>query len=409
MLQCPQCGLAVDIPTMDDLPNLNPDGTFAFDDLSVLEDPITLADLHRTFTPRTTDEQGHEKDLRPTRDHFERIVVAETLAPQRVAPRYDPVTGELIRPLQLKDEEPVPVIPLGPDSRPVTDPIPATRPSPKFQHTQPMPVPSLAYAVGATRRPSHYPPWVDLLMPANMAVMFFVLLFYVAAYLAKIPLNTFAIYLNVPTVYALIPNIPLWLIVAHYGCVVEDIGPDAMDELPRPMRHMAFGEDLFHPLLRVLLALTLCFWPVGLVLLKMDQTTRAGPALVLTLVVIGCSVFPAVALTTLTGVTVLNLTPSRIMAVISLCGGRYLKAVPLFFAVFVLTSYLMLGPSTIPAMVNFPGIQYTLRLTVLLPGVVLAIYLSHLFAWQLGLMYREHFDEFPWLAQRHIRTEKPRS
>jgi hypothetical protein len=36
--------------------------------------------------------------------------------------------------------------------------------------------------------------------------------------------------------------------------------------------------------------------------------------------------------------------------------------------------------------------------------LLVGIYLSHAFAWYLGLMYRAHHGQFPWILQRHIST-----
>jgi hypothetical protein len=41
-------------------------------------------------------------------------------------------------------------------------------------------------------------------------------------------------------------------------------------------------------------------------------------------------------------------------------------------------------------------------------GLLLAsIILIHVFCWHVGLMYRAHQPEFPWILQHHIRTKKP--
>ena len=40
---------------------------------------------------------------------------------------------------------------------------------------------------------------------------------------------------------------------------------------------------------------------------------------------------------------------------------------------------------------------------VVLPALGAGVYLMHYFMWYLGLMYRSHHDQFPWVLQRHIR------
>jgi hypothetical protein len=396
LVQCEHCKLLADVPRSDDLASLKEDGTFAFEETEPVGDGITLADLHHTFTNRTTDDQGRQKDFRPTADHFERIGVLEETGPVRVAPRYDPETGELIRPLQLKEEEPMPVlaiaVPAGPDE-PLTE--------------APMPVISLGYAVGEARQmPTFMTVAAALFQPVNLTVMLFMLVFYIIAYLARIPLNTFALYLHLPVTVALVPNIFLWIIVAHYGCVVEDTGPDAIDELPRPMRFVDLGDDLFRPLTRFLLAMAICFLPAALAISRLAPST-ATAALVAGLFVGGAVLFPAVLLTSLTGTTILNLTPGRVFGVIGVCGGKYLLTVAAAIVSVGLTVVFLLGPASLPALADIPGIYIANRSVFLMPGIVLAIYFSHLFTWHLGVLYREHHDAFPWLAQRHIRRPGP--
>ncbi len=394
LIQCDRCGLLADVPRSDDLANLQEDGTFVFEDASPIDDGMELADLHRTFTNERVDENGHQKDLRPTADHFERIGVIDE-APPRVTPRYDPFTGELIRPLQFKDETPMPVLAIAvpADQAELSPEIPAAA--------------ALTYAAGDIRTtPNFVTVAMAMFQPANTIVMFFMFFFYVAAYLAKIPLNTFALYFHLPTAIALVPNIFLWLIVAHYGCVVEDTGPDAIDEIPRPMRFMDFRDDLFGPLFKFLRAIAICFFPAMIAAHLTDFWTTSGSALVLACVGVGSIFFPAVLLTSLTGTTFLNLGPIRILSVIGICGGEYILSVFLGIVSLALTAILTIGPVTLPPLAAIPGIQNADRILLLFPGTILAMYVSHLFCWHLGLLYREHHEEFPWMAQRHVRMPK---
>jgi hypothetical protein len=36
------------------------------------------------------------------------------------------------------------------------------------------------------------------------------------------------------------------------------------------------------------------------------------------------------------------------------------------------------------------------------PLIAIAIYLMHLYCWHLGILYRRHQQDFPWVLQRHI-------
>jgi hypothetical protein len=43
---------------------------------------------------------------------------------------------------------------------------------------------------------------------------------------------------------------------------------------------------------------------------------------------------------------------------------------------------------------------------VVVPALILGIFLMHWFCWYLGLMYRAHQEQFPWVLQRHVRENK---
>ena len=43
---------------------------------------------------------------------------------------------------------------------------------------------------------------------------------------------------------------------------------------------------------------------------------------------------------------------------------------------------------------------------VQLPLLAVCVYLAHFFCWHLGLLYRAHHDDFPWLMQRHVKRNR---
>src|ERR1051325_8889402 len=116
-LQCPQCKLLVDVPALDDLAHLESDGTIRLEPESVQEKANRDAELMRVYRPQRQDDNGNDYDLRNT---FEDILKAgvderplelkDELHPG--PPKYDPVTGELIRPMALKGDEYPHVLPL---------------------------------------------------------------------------------------------------------------------------------------------------------------------------------------------------------------------------------------------------------------------------------------------------------
>ena len=448
--QCPRCGLLVDVPSTAELAWMGQDGTLAVDETAgpaPADDGDRLAELVRTFSSNRYDEFGREIDLRPHPDLASPTI--ERHRPERITPRYDPETGERILPLSLKDEDPMPVLPVlpladedddagGVEPRPVEAvpvismesvkvrpprrtrrPIPVRPPPvavvlpvpvepPPARRVAPRAVGRLGYATGGEGHPTtiHSLP-VDLLVrPANLVVLCFVFAFYWLGFLMKTPLIGLAHLVGgSPALFNLL-NLPLWVLVAHYGCVVEDVGPDAIDELPRPLRNFAPVDDLFAPALRVTLAAALCYGPAFAVGDATGMGTPPTMALTLALAAAGCYAFPAVVLTLLTGSTVLNLTPLRVLGVISRCGGQYLASAFLAGGVLACSAGVLLGPSVLPPLANVRGLHRFADLALLVPAMFLTMYLTHLFAWHLGLMYRAHHDTFPWLAQRHVRVPR---
>src|SRR5205085_7650371 len=94
------------------------DGTYKVDPEVHRREANRLADLHRSFAPTRVDEYGQDNDLRPTEADFANVGdendeifgLADgdpTNAHRPVAPpKYDPATGELIRPITIKDDRP---------------------------------------------------------------------------------------------------------------------------------------------------------------------------------------------------------------------------------------------------------------------------------------------------------------
>src|SRR6185437_7306886 len=156
--------------------------------------PEHFAKVMHAFNRNTLDTQGNEKDLRVSMDDVLRAGVHEpapTGHPLKAAPRYDPETGELIRPLSVAPRETEAVV------------IPVAKAA-------------IGYAMpGLAPRVSPGKVFLELLAPTNTFVMSFILLFHLM------------IQLTILTLSILFPVVGLiflaMLIVAHYGCVIEDI------------------------------------------------------------------------------------------------------------------------------------------------------------------------------------------
>src|SRR5688572_11625472 len=118
-VQCPRCGKLNDVPTLSDLPNLEEDGTYRVDVERRTDNPYRLRELEIIYAKGPRDDEGDEIDLRmtaaelqpdpprgdPQDDDGGGELLLEGEIPATAAetkPRYDPVTGELIRPLDIK-------------------------------------------------------------------------------------------------------------------------------------------------------------------------------------------------------------------------------------------------------------------------------------------------------------------
>jgi hypothetical protein len=400
LTQCPHCGRLNDVPTLSDLPHLADDGTYRVEVEPPKDDPLRLAELGIVYAKGPRDPDGDEIDLRfsagevaapdpaeaaaddaddiiPLKDEPRRPLAAPAVRP---APRNDPETGELIEQFDIK---PDPQTPLDP-----TD-IPMARAT-------------IAYATGAAaRRVTSAHAAVELLMPINVAVMAFLFLAHVIFQF------TGMISVTGLWIFGVIPLLILFLIIGHYGNVIDEIGPQDRDELPRPLRQCQLGDDLWQPFVNVTCALAVCFG--GPVLLAMRARAAGLPpvqtlALLGLLVLLGLVVLPAVMLTTNTSGTVVNLRPDRLIGVMRTAGVSYavsvglgvLATVTYGFGIFAadMAFIRVLGGMNSPLPVWVHVVGY--------PTLAAGIYFAHLFCWHLGLIYREHHAQFPWAYQRHI-------
>jgi hypothetical protein len=300
------------------------------------------------------------------------------------APKYDPVSGELIKPLTMKGDEAQAVIPIAPGP------------------------PTLHYEKGY-EAPSRSMWAAPLLMftPGSAAVLAILYIAHLVMLAVWVPVGGglfFAIFV-VLFIYV--------MVIAHFSNVVEEVGPNANDELPTPLRNVSWWEDVILPWWNFTIAHLLCYLPSMIILLsstmRQNMGTRNWIMTVLSLEVLGTFLFPAVFLTTATSGTVNNLRPDRIFGVITTIGWRYLIAVALWFvgsAVYWISSYV--------AIVYFASLMQTflffrqakLGIGLALGGLFVGIYIMHVFCWILGLFYRHHHAEFPWVLQRFVSQRK---
>jgi hypothetical protein len=390
-IQCPNCRRLNDVPSLSDLQSVSSeDGTLL---LKETHDPAPkrsrMAEVDLHFRPRRVDDAGNEIDLRPTLEELADVgalpeegvipLLDDEKRPQK--PKYDPVTGELIRPLTLaRTDDMVPA-----------EAIPVARPA----H-------ALAYASGEAARPIKTGRiFVELCMPVNVVVMLFILVMHVLDQMAAFAMMG-GFFFIVPA-----PILITMVILAHYGNTLEDTGPDMKDELPRPMRGMSIIDDIWKPFVHLTASLIFCYAPAFVVLANAHLPPNVLGALTLFLLLAGSIFFPAVFLTLCTSGTIYNLRPDRVLGVIRAGGRHYAVSAVLWLVtsvVYLLAStgslamiYRLFTPPAAnpsPPRLGNPALVYPILMT--------AIFLAHFFCWHLGLLYREKFAQFPWILQKHV-------
>jgi hypothetical protein len=384
VIQCPECAILNDVPGHGDLASLADDGTFRIEAPPPLENPERLAEMAYVFKKGRVDHEGEEIDLRVTEDDLSQMEDGEIpLRPddrvKRHLPRYDPETGELIRPVEIK-----------PDDVHDSDPrsIPLARPA-------------LGYAsrIPDDHRISPAMVPIALLGPVNIFVMSFVL---AAHLLFEVVLAT--VLAGIPFLFA-VPLMFLFLFVSHYGNVIDEIGPQDKDELPRPLRALSWSEDLWGPYSAVVGAFILSYFPIFFALPLLRQSPRVFVLFALVIGLAGSFVFPAVLLTTTTSGTMLNLRPDRVWGVIQRIGSRYIGIVALFIgSLLVYGTGMFAGAWGTAHFIDPRGFNDLGILgsnTLGLPLLLIGIYLMHLACWELALLYRAYQPQFPWVLQRH--------
>lgn len=371
-VQCAGCGLLNTVPTLSDISGLDSDGGYKIDDDAPTGSPSEerLRTLHRAFTRNTTAGDGTEIDLRATVDDLVLagdIPLADEVPNAR--PRYDPVTGELIRPLELK-----------PHTTPPADEIPMAKAA-------------ITYAASTPRATSLVGAAALLTSPGNLAVLgvMFLLHLFMQGVMIVATMFIFVAIFGIFFVFG---------VIGHLANVIDEIGPRDMDELPRPFRDLQIGEDMWHPFVHVVTAFGVCLAPALYVLFKVPLPPKALLPAMAILIGIGMIAWPAVLITTSTSGTVLNLRPDRVLGVARAGWASYIGLVVLGIVSFVtyLVGYFasMIGIFKI----NEP---WWMKSYFAYPLLCLGIYLMHLFAWQCGLYYREYHHAFDWLYQRHTK------
>jgi hypothetical protein len=361
---------------------MSADGTILLDLAPAKHEPGRFEELKRAFAKQKIDDLGNEIDLRQTPEDFARIgddpFTLKDDTPKRIAPKYDPVTGHLIREIPVEHH---------PDEVNPAD-IPMARAT-------------LNYAPASARPPRAGFSLIAMAKPINLATMVFVFLahLFVLVVVFGMAMGMFFI-------------IPMWFglimaLFAHYANVVEDVGPDQNDELPRFMRHFNFFDDIWRPFIHSGVAFFYCFTiPIAAnIFLPQHLPFPARSACVLAMTAVGVFLFPAVYLTAVTSGTISNLRPDRVLSVITKIGPRYI----LLILTFVLGSAIYGAGMYMTSVGVFNVVAFCFHKVGNLPGglfvglglLIAGIYLTHCFAWDVGMAYRTRHDQFPWVFQFH--------
>lgn len=383
-LQCPSCGLLVDVPTIDDLPGLREDSTYHFNDESPSSTGAKPSVLRTTpnFANR-----GDTNDRRLSLKEFLKIgtsdddlleIKGEVKPGVPKHPKYDPVTGELILPIDVRRE-------------PTPPPMLAQPVSLAYEHRKP-----------GVNQPGIFSPFAWMFRLPNLLVCGVVTAMFLGAALSL------GIILLILFVIPLVP-----MIVSHFANVVDETGPTGVDEMPAPLRTANIWDDFIRPLSQVFLAYAIANAPIVLVNL---YVTKLPWAVDLGLTIFLNIMIPALLITTITSGAFNNLLPSRVFSVITASGWHYWVVVVMGYlamAAMAVASFVALVAATHVNHVIFKGplsgrppsfgVIPPLAEILAAPFIVFAaMYLLHVYAWQLGLLYRLHHERFNWVWQKHV-------
>lgn len=394
LIQCPQCNRLNDIPTLTELEQLAKDGTYKMGDAHRRDGQADAADMGYVYQKGVYDRDGNEIDLRMTPGEAavigmgEPIPVAPDNPPRIGAPRYDPETGELITPLEIKTE----------GYNAALEPVDPT--------TIPMAKAVVNYATGeAMKKRGYVRIFVHLLAPLNLAVMIGVFVMHVLLWpmLMVVLAGIFFLMVGIPFVFG--------AILAHYGNVIEDAGPYERDDLPRPLRDVGWYEDLWSPFCNVFASLLICYGPAVFLPEVLHLVPGMRPLEWLSAAIcggIGTFLFPAVLLTLQTSGSILNLRPDRVLAVIAACGLDYFLTLVIWVVAGGVYAFGWGGTT-----VWFEGLFRDVNVPIWLksfaitgPALAAGIFMMHYFCMIEGMLYRAHYHGFPWVLQRHIPKSK---
>jgi hypothetical protein len=419
-LQCPGCGYLIDVPTLNDIQHLQQDGTYEM--VESIPAKGKLPDNRKLPSLMEHD----ELDRRATAEEFLAIgVTPEELAEQRQevapgvpkAPKYDPITGELLTPIELKS-----------DRKPGTPPPMVALPASVADRLNPNKTLSYARASLASktgREEKLWYPYVGMFKIANLAVWLLVtFMLGGGVFLQIFP------FLALLFMYIIWPALML-ICICHVANTVDETGPTGRDEMPVPLRQLSWVEDIWRPLVYLFVSWFLATLP----LTGFRVVTGQWPPLYaqLPLEILFYFVFPALLMTTVCSGALNNLLPHRSLGIIPIIGWRYLLPVVAFaggyvllvgslnviFASISLAAGMSLNSGPAPTAAagavapaaagggfSLAKIPVWVFSAAALPVLAVGVYLLHVACWQMGLLYRRYNERFPWVWQKHVKTDR---
>lgn len=378
MIQCPKCSRLLDVPTHTELRNIDAEGNFRIGALELPADPRRLREVTRAFTRERFDEHGNEIDLRPSLDDVDRAGVEEIPFHNGDigdTPKYDPITGELVQPLDVKPNA---------DLR-------------EAGHI-PMATPVLGYAGRREAAgPSVWTLGLQMFMPQNVFVVFIIVLMHVMLQMAIMPIAAGLFF------FAFVPIGIVMLLAGHYGRVVQETGPGDQDDLPRPFGNLSWRDDIWDPFVQTMAAWMIAYGPSWIVFLAMGRKVETLVAMA-PAVLWGAIAFPAAFLAATSSGTLLNLRPDRLLGTIRQCGAGYVVPMCLLFVGPIVYFFGVFGFGAsvfalfVRNMLSQPGLVASAGFLALVMG----IFITHWGCWALGVLYRGNHEAFPWILQRHV-------
>lgn len=377
-LQCPACRRLVTVPHLGEIDSIADDGTLKLNEAE--PNAVELDAKMRAF--------GYRDDMRRNVDEF--LLAGDDEhkpdePPRRVAPRYDPETGELVTEIGVRED---------------------------IKRDQPQDIPlatqTLGYSTAKVIEPRAEMCWYDMpwriLTSHSLMAILFVFVAHALIYLGLL-LPAFGI-LFIPLLFAIALTI-----IAHYCNVIEEFGPHHANHVPVMLRNVSFSEDVLHPLYAVCVSIVFAFGPVIILKICGLGPSSVYPWFWWAAMTYGAFVFLANVFTAVCSGALQNMLPKYALSVIRVAPVRYFLALVLFVVaceayLLALSRLAFTSPMLLATSRAFPWNQFIITAGVTFAFFAIAIYCMHLSMVWMGFIYRTHYQRLNWIYQRHQKDER---